>query len=189
MKLGTCPYRKLLRSPSRMSYMQTNQSPNLLGALPESENEIRRCTRRPCFCVRYKAYDSPSHVSCLRCPRIPRKYSFFLSGRLAVQHDDVWTERIANMNKESSSRLERGWGSKALDLKTTSTWRLKVTLETSGEQHMKKLTFKQLPPIVKIGLGIVFYNAWWSSKNLSSTVMSYGNICPTTRWVILVFGT
>ena len=29
---------------------------------------------------------------------------------------------------------------------------------------MKKLTFKQLPPIVKIGLGIVFYNAWWSSE-------------------------
>ena len=27
---------------------------------------------------------------------------------------------------------------------------------------MKKLTFKQLPPIVKIGLGIVLYNAWWS---------------------------
>jgi len=93
---------------------------------------------------------------------MPRKYSFFLSGRLAVQHDDVWTERIANMNKESSSRLERGWGAKALDLKPTSTWRLKVTLETSGEQHMKKLTFKQLPLIVKIGLGIVFYNPWWS---------------------------
>ena len=27
---------------------------------------------------------------------------------------------------------------------------------------MKKLTFKQLPLIVKIGLGIIFYNAWWS---------------------------
>ena len=92
--------------------MQTNQSPNHLGALPESENEIRRCKRRPCFCVRYKAYDSPSHVSCLRCPRMPRKYSFFLSGRLPVQLDDVWTERIATMNKESSSRLERGWAQK-----------------------------------------------------------------------------
>jgi len=53
------------------------------------------------------------------------------------------------MNKESSLRLERGWGSKAVDLKPTSTWRLKVTLETSGEGHMKTLTFKQLPPIVK----------------------------------------
>ena len=27
---------------------------------------------------------------------------------------------------------------------------------------MKKLTFEQLPLIVKIGLGIVFYNARWS---------------------------
>ena len=54
---------------------------------------------------------------------------------------------------------------------------------------MKKLTFKQLPLIVKIGLGIVFYNAGGQSKNLSSTVTGYGNTCPTTRWVILVFGT
>jgi hypothetical protein len=41
-------------------------------------------------------------------------------------------ERITNMNKESSSRLVRGWGSKALDLKPTSTWRMKVTLERVG---------------------------------------------------------
>jgi hypothetical protein len=41
-------------------------------------------------------------------------------------------ERITDMNKESSSRLAHGWGSKALDLKPTSTWRLKVTLERVG---------------------------------------------------------
>ena len=50
---------------------------------------------------------------------------------------------------------------------------------------MKKLTFKQLPPIVKIGLGIVFYNAGWSTEEFVIDRHALGKYMPQAAWPIL----
>jgi len=127
MKLGTCPYRKFCAAHGGCHTCKRIKAPTCLGLRLSPRTKFAEASD-DLVCVCDTRLTIP-HRTCLafNAPRMPRKYSFFLSGRLAVQRDDVWTERI-NVNKESSSRLERGWGSKALDLKPTSTWRLKVTL-------------------------------------------------------------
>jgi hypothetical protein len=49
---------------------------------------------------------------------------------------------------------------------------------------MKKLTFKQLPTIVKIGLGIVFYNAGWSIEEFVIDRHGLGKYVPQAAWPI-----